>query len=138
MRRSEIGTRCLVATINEALRRRVFTLAPGLVICPEHGFRFQIGEIPALGYASDAGFDEVGISVICWPKETGGRAFTSLWCDDRRRGDFAASGWLERRTGRWLQRDGRVHYLARTRRADLESIPPVEPLGFSPKGRFFL
>lgn len=138
MTRNEIGTHCLVATINEALRRRIFTLSPGAVICPAQGFRFQIGEIPAIGHASDVGFDEVAVSVICWPSGSGGRGFGSLWWDASRRGDFSASGWLERRTGQWLQRGGRVHYLARDRRAALEAIPPIEPQGFAPKGRFFL
>lgn len=50
------------------------------------------------------------------------------------------SGWLERKTGKYLQGSGRDHLMTYTRRGErkvLETLPNPVPLGYSTEGRFF-
>jgi hypothetical protein len=131
----------LVAAINEALRRGLLSMAPGGNHWPTtadargHVFRFQLPDSsPVAVYLSDAGFDEIGIHAAVNPKGDRVRASNG----NLGAGDAFALGWLERRTGAYLQRSS--HPTFRCRKTLLEPLAAlhVTPDGFADRGQFFL
>ena len=57
----------MVATINEALERRLFSLEPDGIEVESQGFAFEVEGIPVQAEISDAGFDEISIGAAIWP-----------------------------------------------------------------------
>lgn len=101
----------MVCAINAGIDQRLFSIRPG--DCRWDGwsedrnitegatFSFSVGDFPALGYVSDAGFDELAIHVALWPTANG--RLVAAYNAGLHAGDVFASGWLERRKGAWLQ-----------------------------------
>jgi hypothetical protein len=140
----------MVATINEGIRQRLFTIKPGDNRWPgalkddrgtsrAHKFTFELAGIPVVGSVHDGGYDELSIHVALWPTAEGSR-----WVDcvsaGFLAGDFWASGWLERRDGAWLQVPtsptlGSCLSCRRTRLREVASLE-VAPSGFADRGSF--
>lgn len=143
--RSRAWRNVMVATVNEGLRRKLFSLRPGDNRWPGytpdpsreskgHLFDFTLdGDIPTRGYISDAGFDELNIHVALWPNgtwvRTGNGGFHA--------GEVFATSWLERRNGAWLQTS--MHSF-KCRRAHLDRIAglSIRPFGFGDRGRVIM
>ena len=141
--RAKAWRNALVAVINAGLERDLFTLRARRIYGPEeetgaggHAFAFEAGKIPALGWVSDAGFDELSFHVALWPTLDGER-----WvrCSNANRlaGEFFAYGWLERRRGLWLQTNSNPLSARRHRLAEVASLV-VSPKGYADAGRFIL
>jgi hypothetical protein len=52
-------------------------------------------------------------------------------------GAAVAGGWIERRTGRWLQNGGALFHVTRAAKDFLTALR-VEPVGYADHGQFFL
>ncbi|HWK33912.1 MAG TPA: hypothetical protein VNR51_09570 [Hyphomicrobium sp.] len=142
----------MVAAINEGLARRLFSLRPGDNRWPggnreqfaqqkPYVFRFAVGDIPAIASLWDAGWDEIAVHVALWPTPdaenwvgAGNAGFHA--------GELFASGWLERRSGAWLQvsSDRRNGWSFRCRRHRLDEVASLElrPAGYADRGSFAL
>lgn len=142
----------MVAVINEGIRRRLFTIRPGDNRWPGaatdglsrgegHAFELEVQGIPAIGYVSDAGYDELALHVAFWPTAEGRR-----WVVAANAGFLAgevwAMGWLERREGAWLQvgahPGGRATFRARRERLAGIAGLSIKPLGYADRGSFAL
>jgi hypothetical protein len=151
-RRRRAWRNAMVATINEGIRRRFFTIRPGDNRWPgakrdQHGrseahvFPFEIGGIPAMGSVRDAGYDELSVHVALWPSADAAR-----WVECSNAGwlvgDLFASGWLERRDGAWLQVSTSSSmgnaFCCRQHRLDEVAALDIAPLGFADRGSFKL
>lgn len=107
----------MVSGVNSGLDQGIFTLAENgnhwpNIMRNEHkvgdaGYTFPVmapNQIPALGYVNDAGFGELSIHVVYWPKsENILRAVNANFLA----GDAFATGWLERKKGKWIQSNRR-------------------------------
>ncbi|MBP2315516.1 hypothetical protein [Azospirillum soli] len=142
----------MVAAVNTAVEQRLISVRPGDNRWPgwtpdraqQHRqpggsgavFRFTIGDIPAIGYVGDAGFDEVSVHVALWPTDRG-EEWVSVGNAGFNAGDVFASGWLERRTGAWLQYS--VSSL-KCRKQRLETVASldIKPTCFGDRGRLIM
>jgi len=139
----------MVAGINEAIDRRLFTIRPGDNRWPgaskDYGktqpftFRFSVGEIPAVASVHDAGFDELSIHVALWPTPEGERWVKAMNAGFLA-GEVFASGWLERRDGAWLQVSrGSTHgwgFSCRQNRIIQVAELDLRPKGYADRGSF--
>lgn len=108
----------MVATINEALDRRLFSLEPDGVDLDRVQIAFDLDGTPATAEFRTIGWDEIAVHVTQ---------------------PFKATGWLERRNGKWLQDSGGRQCLTVSREqvkrlAEIE----IEPKGYADRGQFFL
>ncbi len=122
----------ITAGINAGLEQKLFTLQPGGNFWPgyqpsagrsrpnagtgAHRYTFDFpGGIPVQVYVKDAGYDELSVHVALWPTgqfiESPNAGFLA--------GEVYAVGWLERRSGLYLQqprffncRKHRLHEIA--------------------------
>lgn len=133
----------MVCTINEGIRLKLFSLRPGDNRWPEatlsgarrnpegHLFDFTIPSgLRARGYVYDIGSDELSVHVAVNPNGDMVRAFNG----DFYAGDAFALGWLERKTGAWLQ-SARDRFRCRRRLLQSLAEMDVRPLGFGDRGR---
>ncbi len=133
----------MVCTINAGIRRKLFSLRPSDNRWPEatpsgtrrnpegHLFDFTLPKgLPARGYVSDIGFDELSFHVAVNPNGDMVRAFNG----DFYAGDVFALGWLERKTGAWLQ-SARDRFRCRSWLLQSLAEMDVRPLGFGDRGR---
>jgi hypothetical protein len=100
----------MVAAINASVEQRVFELdgtspdgpqrVPDLAV---YGFSFC--GLPALGCASYIGYHELSIHASLLPTRQG-RDWVCVCDGGFRAGAAFATGWLERREGKWLQTSG--------------------------------
>lgn len=141
----------LIAGINAAIDRRLFTIRPGDNRWPGHEpdkfgrrephvFEFEIAGIPALCSVNDAGYDELAIHVSLWPTPDGERWVRAAMAGFLA-GDAYASGWLERRDGAWLQVSSqrlRDQFSCRRDRLDQIAAIQVQPKGYADRGSFRL
>jgi hypothetical protein len=125
----------LVAAVNVALTRRLIALECELAT--QASFEFTLDGHPVIAHVNDAGFDEVSVHAICRPTEQGREfiecAALSEW---RNFGEATIYGWLERRSGKYLQSSFVYHGTKEITKA-LGALV-VEPLGFGtkPKGGY--
>ena len=93
----------IVATVNTALERGLLTLdcEPFEV----EGFEFELAGMTVVGHVRDVGFDEVSVNAIVEPTALGrASVHVALFVKKISRfGAAAASMWLERRDGKYLQ-----------------------------------
>jgi len=131
-----------ICAVNEALRRRLFSLRPGVNLWPgcdselrkAYLFDFELPcNLPARVAISDAGFDEISIHVAVNPKDEWVRAFNG----DFRAGDAFAMTWLERQNGAWIQTN-ESSLRCRMRLLPLITDMAVEPLGYGDRGRVIM
>ena len=123
----------LVASINEGLRLGLFSTAPGDNRWSDtdrgNEFSFALPDgTPVLARVSDSGFDELRIIAAACPKPVRTRSSLATLAA----GDAVAAGWLERRTGAWLQRSSCARSAFQCRRHLLEPLAALrlEPLGY--------
>jgi hypothetical protein len=126
----------LVAALNTALARRLITLECEPV--EEAIFEFALDGHPVIAYIKDAGYDEVTVHVTCRPTDLGLKFKNSIMSEWRRFGEAVAHGWLERRTGKYLQSpsSGRDNYHGTKQLTPMLAALMVEPHGFDAKGKF--
>jgi hypothetical protein len=141
--KAKLAQKVLVRTINEFLRRGVFTLDPADAPQDHPVIEFDMAGIPAIAAVSDVGHGELSIKVTLWPNAHGRefiKAAALASAHRSGRGGFYASAWLERKTGAWLQTSNGLSsvYCAKASREELEAMPWEEPLGFEADGKFFL
>jgi hypothetical protein len=145
----------LVSGINAGLEQKRFSLDPNNCplnndpINPRHsevGYWFELsGGIPARASALSIGFDEIRIAVAAWPIDHARSLLNGEILSPKIRllvGDGYAYGWLERRTGKWLQvhnnRRGAGFVNSRRHRAATLAAIKAEPNGYADNGKFFL
>jgi hypothetical protein len=128
--RAMAGQNLIVASVNTALTRRLIALECELAT--QAKFEFTLDGRPVIAYVNDAGFDEVSVHAICCPTELG-REF--IRCEIlhgwREYGEAVTFGWLERRSGKYLQ-SGVIYHGTKEITAALGALV-VEPLGFGTK-----
>ena len=125
----------MVCAVNAALDQKLFTLRAGDNRFEDHMrsgtlFEFQLPNgMPARGFVSDAGFDELAVHAAVNPRGTWVRTFDGGF----HAGDVFGTTWLERRDGAWLQT---CMTNFRCRRAMLPILAQldVEPAGFGDRG----
>lgn len=144
--RNKAWRNLMVLTVNEALRRKLFTLRPDDNRWPgvspdkktrSSGFAFDFmlpSGRPARGWVGDAGFGELSIHAAVDPKEggwvsSGNAGFVA--------GDAFAAGWLERKLGAWLQSSPSMFRCRKHLLRELEQMP-AEPQGYGDRGRVIL
>jgi len=136
----------MVATVNEGIRRKLFSLRPGDNRWPGYDqendryrpshalFDFVLdGNIPIRGYVSDADFDELSVHAAAFPKGDWVRANNAGFTA----GEAFAAGWLERRAGAWLQYGPEQLRCRRALLARLSELD-VRPLGYGDSGRLMM
>jgi len=147
--RARAWRNAMVAAINAGLKQKIFSLDPDepgawppretREMWGHHETRvytFSIEDIPAIASVSDIGYDELSIHVALWPTKNAHDAIRAsnagFWA-----GEMFASGWVERREGRWLQRGPSLFKCRRERIATVAALD-VAPTGYADSGKFFL
>ena len=102
----------LVQTVNVALQRGLITLDCRPI--QEATFEFVLAEqsvrLPVIANVHDAGHDEVVIKAIVCPTQSGRRFVgCTIFSEFKKFGAAIVRGWLERRTGKYLQSLGGYH-----------------------------
>jgi hypothetical protein len=124
--RAMAGQNLLVAAVNTALTRRLIALECELAT--QASFEFTLDGHPVIAYVNDAGFDEVSVHVTCRPTTLGRDSIRCVilhgW---REYGEAVTFGWLERRSGKYLQ-SGIDYHGTKEITAALGALV-VEPLG---------
>jgi hypothetical protein len=117
----------MVSAVNVALERNIITLE--CEPAPTIAFEYELAGMPVLAHIDDAGFDEVRFNVLCCPTEMG-REFVDcvLHHEQHRFAKAYTFGWLERRSGKYLQNFVNL-YCAKTIAPILASLS-IKPLGF--------
>jgi hypothetical protein len=140
-KKAKVWRNLMVATANAAIEQGLF----GRISTPDEKiadrttvrFEFELDGLRCDATASDAGWDEV--SLICSLGTP-----TTLWANKPYRdwGDVWVHGWLERRTGFWLQTHPRTGAgsLFKCRRGIVDRLAniAVTPNGFQDHGQFFI
>lgn len=144
----------LIAALNELLNRNLISLTAPPDSVDESGHVFlELFEYPSLVMWDDVGFEELRISV--WWKydhskhpqaNLTGNAKESFSCASplanrvhyKKFVGITASGWLERKVGKYLQGKGNRGifeiYTRQGEKAELEKIPMPAPHGFAIEG----
>lgn len=144
-RRSWAWRNAMVGATNAGIEQRLFTIRPGDnrwsgVAKPRsngHVFRFSVGGIPALGYVSDAGYDELSIHVALWPS-LDGESWIAASNAKFLAGESFAAGWVERRHGAWLQYSGAPSIACRRSRLAAVCALTLRPKGYADRGSFIM
>jgi hypothetical protein len=131
----------MVAAINAALERRLFSLAPGEPWSwpeDEHGerllvFRFSLDGMPAIASVRDAGWDEVSVHAAILPTPDADRWIVAGNAGFLA-GDAFAAGRLERREGTYLQASSGM-FKCRRHCIDALARTAIEPAGFADHGK---
>ncbi len=132
----------MVAAINAGLDQNLFGLdaddnrwTGGKAV-----YRFTLADMPAIASVGDASFGELVFKVALQPCSDAEKFIEPCTGPDIRfeAGEAFASGWLERRKGKWLQTGPRP--MCYFRRELLPTIAGIEvqPHGYSPEGRIML
>jgi hypothetical protein len=136
--RAMAGQNLIVASVNTALTRRLIALECELAT--QASFEFTLDGHPVIAHVNDAGFDEVSVHVICRPTEQGRKSIRAAvlhgW---REYGEAVTFGWLERRSGKYLQSNptrGSSGYHGTKEITQALGALMVEPRGFGNQGRF--
>ena len=143
-KKEKLAQKVLIRTINEFLRRNLFSLAANDNNWSESDvIRFDMCGIPAIASVHDAGHAELSIKVALWPTAAGERLIRAaiLSAHGRRAmGGFYAHAWLERKKGAWLQTSNGLDQVScsQSRRIEVENMPWEDPLGYDSEGRFFI
>lgn len=140
----------MISAINAGLDARLFTMLPGDNRWPgagdlSHGvrgesfrYRFELNGIPAIASVNDAGYDELGVHVAFWPTPDAEHWIVCSNCGFDT-GEAAASGWVERRDGAYLQATKAGAHI-RCRKNLLKQIASldVQPKCYADRGTFRL
>jgi len=137
----------MVLGVNEGIRQKLFSLRPGdnrwpgsASIDPSkpsegcvYDFNLPNG-LPARGYVSDAGFDELNIHVSVNPN---GREWIKTFNAGFEAGDVFGYTWLERNRGAWIQTSMTTFQCRKALLKPLAELA-VEPIGFGDRGRVIM
>lgn len=129
----------MVCAINAALDQALFTLRPN-----DNRFNASRGQgslfdftlpngLPARGYVSDAGFDELNVHAAVNPDGDWVRAGDAGFMA----GNAVALSWLERKNGVWLQSSYDRFHCRKGLLAQLAELK-VDPHGYGDRGRVIL
>jgi len=130
----------LVAGVNAAIEQRLLSVLPadnrwaGAPQKEPFVFEFIFDtDVPGICSLFDIGHEEVSIHVALWPAERG-VYFLPAWNAGFNAGDAFAAGYLERKTGSWLQSHTES---LRCRRRHLKRIANAkyDPMGYGDRGR---
>ncbi|AIB13206.1 hypothetical protein ABAZ39_14680 (plasmid) [Azospirillum argentinense] len=129
----------MVAAINTGLDRGLFSLDAGDNRWGdgEGVYRFDFAGLPAIASVRGAGFGELGVSVAVRPTERAAE-FVRTANAGFLAGDAFASGWLERKDGKWLQSPDKPMNAFRRDLLPVIARETVEPRGFAASGPFRL
>ena len=139
----------MILAVNEGLDRGLFTMIPDDNRWPgadrgvdkhrredsPYTFAFEVGAIPAMARISDAGFDELRVTIALWPTKDAPRCLGALGAGFRA-GDAVADGWVERCDGAYLQTPERPSLHCRRHLIDQVAAIEVEPRCFADRGSF--
>jgi hypothetical protein len=132
----------MVAAINDGLAHNVFDLGatePAKADRPQSSF--ELAGLPAIAHFAGISHDEIRVNVIVAPTPAGYRCiYSGILGGFFQLGDAFASGWLERRTGKWLQlvKGGRELFRCRRHLVPRLAALKIEPQGYRDHGKFFL
>ena len=125
----------MVAGINAGLEQGVFDLEETANASESEGriYRFAFAGLPAMAYARDIGYGELSIHVAVNPT---GRCEKFIAASNAGfvAGDGYASGWLERRKGKWLQTTDKPCGAFRRDLLPLLAAARIEPAGYDDHG----
>lgn len=128
----------MVAAINAGLEQSIYGLSAGdnRWTGDTATYRFSFAGLPAIACVRDAGFDELVIQTAINPTPHAERWIRAINAG-LDTGDAIASGWLERRKGKWLQTsEGKPAFSTRRNILSLVVTTAVEPNGYLDKGKF--
>lgn len=129
----------MVAGINAGLEQKVFGLAEdeNSWSGDGHTYRFLFAGLPAVAYVRDIGFGELGLHVAVKPTA---RCESVIKFDNAGldAGDGFASGFMERRSGKWLMSSGKPCNAFRRDLLPVLAAAVVEPNGFLDHGRVMM
>ena len=129
----------MVCAVNAALQQKLFTLRPGDNRFPGpddtygRSFVFMLPNgLPARGYVSDAGFDEVAVHAAVNPKDKHVNVMARFDA-----GDAVGMTWVERQRGAWMQSSDTEFHCRKVLLAGLATLN-VEPQGYGDRGRVIM
>lgn len=145
----------MVCTINAGLKQGVFTLdCPKTAEDKEKETKFDftlLNGLPARASIKYAGYGELSVMVVVNPVDPSDNLYRfipafPMISDSIRpgtldyQGDAIASGWLERRDGKWLQTSDVGGNALRCRNYLKESLAAiqVDPEGYADSGKYIL
>lgn len=130
----------LVTGINAGLAKKLFGLGEGenwWGVAREGIYRFEVEGRPAIASVNDAGHSELRINVAVNPTADA-EAWIAVSNAGFLAGDGFASGWIERKTGKWLQDAGSAVGKFRRNLLPVLAAIEVKPQGYDDKGPFIL
>jgi hypothetical protein len=129
----------MVAGINAGLEQKVFGLAEdeNSWSGDGHTYRFTFAGLPAVAHVRDIGFGELGLHVAVNPTA---RCESVIEFDAAglEAGDGFASGFMERRSGKWLMSSGKPCNAFRRDFLPVIAAASVEPNGYLDHGRVMM
>jgi len=125
----------MIGAINAGINQRLFGLGESENYWQGESaiYVFTLGSIPAVACVRDIGFGELAFHVAAKPTadakewiEAGNAGFSA--------GDAFATGWLERRTGKWLQTSSDA-LCCRRKLLPIIAQLDNQPNGYLPQGK---
>ena len=129
----------MVCAVNAGLDQKLFSLRPGDNRWKDEEWGGQLFDfelpngLPARGYVSDAGFDELSVHAAVNPKGTWVRTANGGFSA----GDAFAGSWVERQSGAWLQ-SAETSFACRKALLGTLAGLDVEPRGYGDRGRVIM
>jgi hypothetical protein len=126
-------------TINEGIRRKIFSLRPGdnrwdTKVHQSVMFDFLLpNNLPVRAHIQDAGLDELAIHAAVNPKGVRVREWNAGFAA----GDIFASSWLERQRGAWIQ-STTESFSCRNAMLEEMSLLKAEPIGYGDRGHLIM
>ena len=129
----------MMTAINTGLERRLFGLNENENFWEGDNviYQFIVAGVPAMAYVADAGFGELELHVAAQPTRDAARWIETVNAGFSA-GEAFALGWLERRTGKWLQTSGKPDCAFRRHILPLLAQANVSASGYLPEGRVIL
>lgn len=132
----------MIAAINAGLDQKQFGLDPddNRWTGDRGVYHLAISGMPAIASVGDAGFGELAIKVAVKPRSDAEEFIKPFTGPDEpfRAGEAFASGWLERRKGKWLQTSSRPLCYFRRDLLPILGAPEIRANGYLPEGRVML
>jgi hypothetical protein len=127
----------MVAAINAGLDQSIFGLDENdnRWVGENHIYRFSFADLPAIASVSDIGFGELSIKVAIQPAREAEKYIQSSNAGFYA-GDAFASGWLERKDGKWLQEQGNPINAFRRSILPIIAQTTIQPKGYKNTGKF--
>jgi hypothetical protein len=129
----------MIAAINAGLEQQQFGLSPddNRWSGDRSIYTFTISGLPAIACVTDGGYGELFVRVAVNPTSDAHKWIAAANAGFLA-GDAFASGWLERRRGRWLQTASRPEAAFRQHILPTLAQLSIQPEGYLPTGRFMM